>query len=86
MATNPEISAKAGQALGLPPGFKIYTPFPFKGMNFQDAPHAIEDQEFRWIENFARLGNGNFRTLGDISSSYYTAPTGKTIVYFAFSL
>jgi hypothetical protein len=84
MAINPEISAKASQALGLPPGFKVYSPFPFKGMNWQDAPHAIDDHEFYWIENFVRLGNGNLRTLGDKGSPVYTSPTGKTIVYFEF--
>jgi len=84
MAINPEISAKAGQALGLPPGFKVYSPFPFKGMNWQDAPHAIDDHEFYWIENFVRLGNGNLRTLGDKGTAVYTSPTGKTIVYFEF--
>ena len=84
MAINPEISAKAGQALGLPPGFKVHSPFPFKGMNLHDAPHAIEDQEFTWIENFVRLGNGSLRSLWDKSPSFYTPPTGKTIVYFAF--
>ena len=84
MATNPEISAKAGQALGLPPGFKVHSPFPFKGMNLHDAPHAIEDQEFTWIENFIRLGNGSLRALWDKSPSFYTPPSGTTIVYFAF--
>jgi len=84
MATQPEISAKAGQALGLPPGFKTYSPFPFKGMNWQDAPHAMDDHEFYWIENFVRLGNGNLRTLGDKGSPVYTAPTGLSIVYFEF--
>ena len=84
MATNPEISAKAGQALGLPPGFKVHSPFPFKGMNLHDAPHAIEDQEFTWIENFVRLGNGSLRALWDKSPSFYTPPSGTTIVYFAF--
>ena len=84
MALNPEISAKAGQALGLPPGFKVYSPFPFKGMNWQDAPHAMDDHEFYWIENFVRLGNGNLRTLGDKGQSVYTSPTGVTIVYFEF--
>jgi hypothetical protein len=84
MALNPEISAKAGQALGLPPGFKVHSPFPFKGMNLHDAPHAIEDQEFTWIENFVRLGNGSFRSLWDKGSPTYTAPNGVTIVYFSF--
>ena len=82
--SNPELSSKAGQALGLPPGFKTYSPFPFKGVNLQDAPHAIEDQEFVWIENFVRNGNGSLRTLWDKGSSVYTAPTGLTIVYFSF--
>lgn len=81
---NPEISAKAGQLLGLPPGFKVYSPFPFKGMNWQDAPHAIDDHEFVWLENFVRLGNGSLRTLYDHGVSYYTAPSGKTIIYFSF--
>ena len=84
MASNPEISGKAGQALGLPAGFKVYSPFPFKGVNVQDAPHAIEDQEFTWVENFVRLGNGELRTLWDKGSATYTAPSGKTIVYFSF--
>ena len=84
MVSNPEISGRAGQSLGLPPGFKTYSPFPFKGMNVQDAPHAIEDQEFTWIENFVRLGNGRFRSLGDNGASIYTAPTGLSIVYFRF--
>jgi len=84
MASNPDISAKAGQALGLPPGFKIHTPFPFKGMNVQDAPHAIEDQEFTWVENFVRLGNGQLRTLWDKGPSSYNAPSGLTIIYFKF--
>ena len=81
---NPEISAKAGQALGLPPGFKVYSPFPFKGMNWQDAPHAIDDHEFVWLENFVRLGNGSLRTLYDHGNPYYTAPIGRTVVYFCF--
>lgn len=84
MATTPDISAKAGQALGLPPGFKVYSPFPFKGVNRQDAPHAIDDHEFTWIENFVRLGNGSLRSLWDQSPSFYTPPTGLTIVYFSF--
>ena len=84
MAINPEISAKAGQALGLPPGFKVYSPFPFKGMNWQDAPHAMDDHEFYWIENFVRLGNGNLRTLGDKGSPVYTSPAGTNIIYFEF--
>ena len=82
--SNPELSSKAGQALGLPPGFKTYSPFPFKGVNLQDAPHAIEDQEFVWIENFVRNGNGSLRALWDQGTPIYTASGGLQIIYFSF--
>ena len=60
-----QISAKAQQSLGLPEGFKTYSPFPFGGMNVQASPVAIADSEFPWLENFVRLGDGNLRTVWD---------------------
>lgn len=84
MALPTELSAKAQEALGLPPGFKAYTPFPFKGMNVQDSAIAIEDSEFTFIENFIALGNGSKRTAWDVGTPIYTVPVGKTIVSFFF--
>ena len=79
-----QLSAKAQQTLGLPEGFKVYTPFPFGGLNTQDSPLAIEDKEFPWIENFIRLGNGNLRSAWDVGEAVYAATGGLTIVYFSF--
>ncbi len=77
-------SAKAAEALGLPEGIKFYSPYPFGGMNTESSPPAVEDKEFTWRENFIRLGDGNMRTAWDAGTSIYTAPAGKTIIYFAF--
>lgn len=60
-----QASAKAQQSMGLPPGFKVYSPFPFEGINIQSSAIAIKDTEFLWLENFVRLGDGNLRTVWD---------------------
>lgn len=79
-----ELSAKESELMGLPPGFKQFTPFPFEGMVQSDSAIGLDDKEFRYIENFIKLGNGNYRTLPDENSPLYTAPNGKTIVSFFF--
>lgn len=71
-------------SLGLTPGTKAYTPFPFSGMNLQSAPMAMADQEFLYIFNYLRLGDGKLRTAWDAGSPFYQAPTGKSIVSFFF--
>jgi hypothetical protein len=81
---DPQLSARAAQQLGLPEGMKTYGPYPFGGMNAQDAPHAIEDNEFTWLENFVKLGKGQLRTLWDHGTPFYTVPVGKTIIYHVF--
>jgi hypothetical protein len=79
-----EMTQKEGARLGLPPGFKLATPFPFAGMNVEDSRIAIDDQEFYFLENYIRIGKGNLRTLWDNGAALYTAPEGKSIVYFDF--
>jgi hypothetical protein len=74
----------AQQTRFLPQNFKTYTPFPFAGMNQQDAPTAIDDKEFTYVENFVRLGNGQLRTVWDVGPGFYQAPPGLTIVSFYF--
>ena len=58
---DPKLSAKASEQLGLPPGLKTYSPFPFGGMNVQASPIALADNEFLYVENFVKLGDGNMR-------------------------
>lgn len=79
-----KLSAKAAEKLGLPDGYTTFTPFPFGGMNQQSSRVALDDKEFFFRENFIRIGDGNLRTLWDKGAPLYTAPTGKTIVYFFF--
>ena len=81
---NPSVSAKAAEALGLPAGFKTYSPFPFGGMNVQASSHAVADTEFPYIENFVHLGDGNFRTLYDAGLPIYKVTGKATIVYHTF--
>jgi len=84
MAREPQMSQKAQELLGLPAGMKTYTPFPFGGMNTDASAIAMPDSDFKYIENFVRLGDGNLRTLWDIGPPLYTAPSGRSIIYFKF--
>jgi len=72
------------QSLGIPPGTKTFSPFPFAGMNLKSSPTAIGDSEFLWCENFVRLGDGNLRTLWDVGTPIYSAPSNLTIVMHFF--
>ena len=80
---DPQLSAKAQEQLGLPVGFKQYSPFPFAGMNVQASPPAIGDQEFVYIENFLRLGDGKLRMAWDVGPALVTT-SGSKIIYFYF--
>ena len=84
MASQPSPSAKAQEAMGLPPGFKTYSPFPFGGMNVQASAIALPDNEFTWIENFFRLGDGNMRTGWDVDVPFYF--NGNIVNYFFYTI
>ena len=77
-----QLSAKAQESLGLIPGTQFYSPFPFMGMNVQSSGIAIDDKEFRLLENFFRLGDGKIRTAWDIGAALYTTTAGKIIIQF----
>ena len=84
MPPQPSPSAKANASMGLPDSFKTYSPYPFEGVNTEASPIAIKDQEFTWRENFIKLGDGNLRTAWDVGTPAYTAPVGRTIVWFGW--
>jgi hypothetical protein len=75
-------SRKASQTLGLPDGFKVFSAFPFAGVNQQSSRIAMDDKEFYWLENFIRTGDGSLRTLGDAGTPLYTISGAATIVSF----
>ena len=56
----------------------------FAGINTQASRPAINDQEFSWLQNYMPVGAGNMRTLWSNGGVIYTAPGGKTIVYYYF--
>ena len=79
-----QFAQKVEATLGIIPGTKLWSPFPFAGVNLQDMPPAIDDKEFSYMENFFRLGNGFLRTAWDVGRALYTAPSGKTILNYFF--
>lgn len=79
-----QFAAKVEQSLGIINGTKLWSPFPFSGLNQQDSPPAIDDKEFSFIENFFRLGNGYLRTAWDSGAAFYSAPAGLTILPYFF--
>ena len=79
-----ELSNKLQGALGTPEGLRAYSPFPFGGMNQSDSPIAMADQEFLWLENLLKIGNGDLRALWDHDTEIFTVPSAAlTIIKFA---
>jgi hypothetical protein len=56
----------------------------FSGINTNAPRPGIADNEFSFLKNYFPIGQGNMRTLWSNGSVVYTAPTGKTIVYYYF--
>lgn len=77
-----QISQREQEKLGLPPGYKVFSPFPFGGMNQSDSKQGMEDNEFYLLENFIKLGNGKLRTVWDRGSAVYTTTNPRRIVNF----
>jgi hypothetical protein len=83
VAQGPRSSSGAAQARkGLPQDFGVWSAFPFAGLNQSASRIAIDDREFYWLENYLKVGDGYLRTLWDCGTAIYTAPSGKTIIYF----
>lgn len=79
-----DLSQKQQESLGLPPGYKLFSPFPFGGMNQSDSRQGMEDNEFYVLENFIKLGNGKLRTIWDKGTAIYTVANGRSIKNFFF--
>jgi hypothetical protein len=79
-----KLSQSEEQRFGLPPAIRFWNAAPLGGMNQEDARTAIEDAEFFWLENMMVTGKSSLRTLYDKGAPIYTAPAGKTIVYFSW--
>lgn len=69
---------------GLSNTFKTFTPFPFGSIDQFSSRQGMKDENFYWVENYIKTGNGKLRSLKDKGTALYTAPAGKMIVYFFF--
>lgn len=56
----------------------------FEGLNTKPSRPAIEPQQCYILDNWMPLGKSNARTLYDKGAALYTAPTGKTILFFGW--
>lgn len=61
-------------------GTKAWANMMVAGMNQQDSAIAIDDNEFKWLENYVRAGKGYMRAGWDIGPSLYECPPGVAIV------
>lgn len=77
-----KLSSKEQQALGLPPGWDVFTPFPFGSMNQEDSAQGMDEHESQWQENLIRTGKGKLRAVWGESEALYIAPIGNPIVSF----
>lgn len=77
-----EMTAKLQETLGLPQGWRVYTPYPFGSMDQQASRSGMGDQDFFVRENLIKIGPGQLRTTWDRGTTLYTAPMGLTIVMF----
>jgi len=78
-----KLSAKEQERVGLPEGFKLFTPTKFDSMNQTDSRIGMPDTDLFYIENLVHIGDYNQRALWDVGIPIYTA-SGKTIVFFYF--
>jgi hypothetical protein len=75
------------QAIGFPPGFRLFELSEFKGLNTKAQRPAIDDQEMYVCENWMPIGPANLRTMPGKGAAIYTAAAGKTIVWnFQFNI
>lgn len=73
---------EGGSQITFPPDFDYKGVEKFKGINTKSKRPAIDDEEFSWLENLMPVGDGNLRAMYDKGTALYTAPGGKTIVFF----
>lgn len=79
----PEQQQQNTQDQGGPPkSWKSFDLQEFDGINTQSPRQSIEDNQFSWLENFFPVGRGNMRAMYGKGTDLYTAPAGKTLVYF----
>lgn len=57
----------------------------FLGIDTSAPRSGIPDEAMAWCDGFMPVERGNARTLPDVGNAIYTAPAGRTIVYYDFA-
>lgn len=70
--------------IGFPPDFQYVGIEEWKGLNTKPKRAAIDDQQSYWLENIMPIGAANARAVYGRGTTLYTAPGGKTIVFYQF--
>lgn len=80
-----KLMAEENKLFGIQPNFKLFSMAPFGGMNQMSTSRLDgKDNESWWQENLIKTGDGCLRSLWDQGAPFYTAPNGKTIIYYFF--
>lgn len=80
-----KVMAQEDRIFGIQRTLKEFRLTPFGGMNQMSSSRLDgKDNESWWQENFIKTGEGCLRSLWDQGSPLYTAPNGKTIIYYFF--
>lgn len=76
--------ADGKSSIGFPPDFQYVGLEEWKGLNTKPKRAAIDDQQAYWLENIMPIGASNARAVYGKGTTLYTAPGGKTIVFYDF--
>ena len=76
--------ADGKSSIGFPAEFQYVGLEQWKGLNTKPKRAAIEDQQAYWLENIMPIGDANARAMYGKGTTLYTAPVGKTIVFYQF--
>jgi hypothetical protein len=80
-----EQQQEPGAGDGLPDGLRLYTPFPFKGIDAKGSVVSIDDASFAWLENVVWIGQGQLALLpSNTLTPIYTRPASVTFNSYGF--
>lgn len=78
-----KLMAAEQKAFGISPGFKVFSPQGFGGMNQSASRQGMQDNKFFLLENYIKTGEMKLRTLWNQGTAIYTA-SGLTVIYYEF--
>src|SRR5580658_2462613 len=71
--------------LNLPEGWKTLGPVGWGGLDQKNSRFFIADNDFFWLENLIKVGNGLLRPIYDVGDQIYdVGGSGETILSFFF--